>query len=318
MRLVSFGRQGEPPRVGALCGDEVRDIRLCLAGRPDLPEPIALWAAADTAQASMIAFLACRGERQPAVLAAIDDAPQGARLPLREVCLHAPVPRPGKIVCIGRNYRDHVAEGNLGVQPRPRLFLKAPSAVTGPSGAITRPRGVEKLDWEAELGVVIGAPMSDLSPEEVPAGIAGYVAMNDVSAREFQFDVSPPQTSFAKSMDGFCPFGPAIVTPDEIADPDRLDIRCLVNGQMVQHGNTGEMIVPPFSLISYISRYLSLEPGDLVATGTPAGVGHFADPPRYLSPGDRVTVEIEAIGRIENRIVGHDEAKREGLGQAAQ
>lgn len=178
-----------------------------------------------------------------------------------------------------------------------------PSSVTGPHGPIEKPPIVTKLDWEAEIAVVVGRTMRDVPEDQALGYVAGYTLMNDVSAREFQFDVSPPQTSFAKSMDGFCPMGPWLVTADEIPDPGHLELSCRVNGTLMQDGNTHDMIFPIPLILSYVSRYLTLEPGDVIATGTPDGVGAFRKPPVFLQPGDRVEVACPAIGVLENAVV---------------
>jgi 2-keto-4-pentenoate hydratase/2-oxohepta-3-ene-1,7-dioic acid hydratase in catechol pathway len=196
--------------------------------------------------------------------------------------LLAPVPRPGKIVAIGRNYADHAAE--TGVKPfeRPRIIAKLPSSVTGPGSVVQRPAGVTKLDYEVELGVVIGCRAKLVSRADALSVVAGYTVLNDLSAREFQFDVSPPQTTFAKSMDGFCPMGPWLVTRDEIPNPQTLTLKCWVNGELVQDGHTREMLFDIAHIIEYITNFITLEPGDVIATGTPAGIGAFRKPPRWL------------------------------------
>jgi 2-keto-4-pentenoate hydratase/2-oxohepta-3-ene-1,7-dioic acid hydratase in catechol pathway len=174
--------------------------------------------------------------------------------------------------------------------------------VTGPGAPVRRPAAVTKLDFEAELAVVIGEFASNVPLDRALDVVAGYTALNDVSAREFQFDVSPPQTTFAKSMDGFCPMGPWLVTKDEVPDPQALAVDCCVNGQSMQHGSTADMIFPVARLIEYITQFMSLEPGDVIATGTPAGVGAFRKPPVWLQPGDRVRIEISNIGVLDNVI----------------
>ena len=167
---------------------------------------------------------------------------------------------------------------------------------------VQRPAPVTKLDFEAELAVVIGAFACSVAQARALEVVAGYTALNDVSAREFQFDVSPPQTTFAKSMDGFCPMGPWLVTKDEIPDPQTLEVACFVNGEAMQRGHTKDMIFPVDRLIAYITQYMTLEPGDVIATGTPAGVGAFRKPPVWLKPGDRVRIEVSHIGALEHSI----------------
>jgi 2-keto-4-pentenoate hydratase/2-oxohepta-3-ene-1,7-dioic acid hydratase in catechol pathway len=188
------------------------------------------------------------------------------------------------------------------------MLAKVPSSVIGPGAPIPRPARVTKLDWEVELAVVIGRVMKDVSEADALDHVAGYTILNDVSAREFQFDVSPPQTTFAKSMDGFTPMGPVLVTRDELTNPGDLELRCWVNGDLMQEGSTHDLIFPVPYILSFITRYVTLEPGDVVATGTPAGVGHFRTPPIYLKPGDLVRMEIPGIGVLENPVTGSDRA----------
>jgi 2-keto-4-pentenoate hydratase/2-oxohepta-3-ene-1,7-dioic acid hydratase in catechol pathway len=225
-----------------------------------------------------------------------------AHLALERARLLAPIPRPGKIVAIGRNYADHAAE--TGVKPfeNPRIIAKLPSSVTGPGAVVRRPPGVMKLDYEIELGVVIGKRSKLVPRTQALDAVAGYTVLNDVSAREFQFDVAPAQTTFAKSMDDFCPMGPWIVTADEIPDPQSLALQLRVNDELLQDGSTHDMIFDVPHLIEYISRFITLEPGDVIATGTPAGVGAFRTPPRWLQPGDRLRLEISQVGVLEHSI----------------
>jgi len=191
------------------------------------------------------------------------------------------VPRPGKIVGVGRNYAEHAKEIGAAAQDRPRIFVKLASSVVGPGGTVRRPAEITKMDFEAELAVVIGAFASHVVRARALDAVAGYAVLNDLSAREFQFDVSPPQASLAKSMDGFCLMGPWLATKDEVPDPQALEIRYDVNGEPMQRGRTSEMIFPMDRLIEYISQFVTLEPGDVIATGTPAGVGTgaFCKPP---------------------------------------
>jgi 2-keto-4-pentenoate hydratase/2-oxohepta-3-ene-1,7-dioic acid hydratase in catechol pathway len=223
------------------------------------------------------------------------------RAPLAAARLLAPL-KPGKILGVGRNYGDHAKEVGGPKLALPRIFLKPASSVVGPGAAVRIPPGVTKPDWEAELGVVIGRRAKDVSENAALDHVAGYTVLDDISAREFQFDVPLAMTSFAKSMDGFCPMGPCIATADEVGEPWALDIRCWLNGEEVQHGNTRDLIFPVPALIAFLSRHMTLEPGDVIATGTPAGVGHFRDPPRYLKPGDRLRMEVERVGVLEHTI----------------
>lgn len=290
MRLVTFAPRGGEPRLGALADGVIVDLATPLA--PVATSMIELLRAGDAgldlARRALAAGLAA-----PAA---------GIRHDPRTVTLLAPVPTPGKVLGVGRNYGAHAAEGGLAAQEKPRIFVKLSSAVIGTGAPIAKPAGVTKLDYETELAVVIGRRARAVRESEALAYVAGYTILNDVSARELQFDVSPPQTSFAKSMDGFCPMGPCLATPDEFADPADIHLRGWVNGELVQDGRTHDLIFPVPLLIAYLSSYLTLEPGDIIATGTPAGVGAFRKPPRYLAPGDVVRMEIEGIGVLENRV----------------
>ncbi|MCD0504497.1 fumarylacetoacetate hydrolase family protein, partial [Bordetella petrii] len=227
------------------------------------------------------------------------DAPR-----LEYVDLLAPVPRPGKIVAVGRNYADHAKETGVDPFEQPRIVSKLPSSVCAPGCAVPRPAGVAKLDFEAELAVVIGRPARNVEQAGALDCVAGYTVLDDLSAREFQFDVSPAQTTFAKSMDGFAPMGPWLVTADEIADPQALTVRSWVNDELMQDASTADMLFPVAGLIAYVSRFMTLEPGDVLATGTPAGIGAFRDPPRYLQPGDRLRMEVSRVGVLEHAIAG--------------
>ena len=221
---------------------------------------------------------------------------------LTDVHLYAPIPRPGKIIGVGRNYADHAAETGVAPFETPRLLFKVPSCVTAPGAAIPRPASVTKMDFEVELAVVMGGYGKDVPASQALSLVAGYTVLNDISAREFQFDTTPPQTSFAKSMDGFAPMGPWLVTRDEIADPQTLEVFCWLNGTQMQHGHTADMLFPVSTLIAYVSRFMLLEPGDVITTGTPAGIGAFRKPPVYLQPGDRLRFEVSQIGSMEHLI----------------
>jgi 2-keto-4-pentenoate hydratase/2-oxohepta-3-ene-1,7-dioic acid hydratase in catechol pathway len=211
-----------------------------------------------------------------------------------------PIERPGKIVCVGMNYRDHAAESGLEVPSRPVLFAKWPNGLIGPGEPIVLPAGCDQVDYEAELGVVIGARARRLSAAEALGAVAGYVCVNDVSARDLQFEDG--QWTRAKSLDTFCPVGPRLVATDEVSDPQRLRIRCLVNGEALQDSSTEHMVFSVAELVAFISEAITLEPGDLIATGTPAGVGFTRKPPIFLRPGDEVTVDIEGIGALTNPV----------------
>jgi len=289
MKLVTYAADGAQ-RVGAVVDGRVVDV-VYDAGAIGHPMLEFLSAGAQAMDAARAHLAEVQRHWQPEAHSALEC-----------ITLLAPIPRPGKIVAIGRNYADHAAE--TGVKPfeNPRIIAKLPSSVTGPDSVVHRPEGIAKLDYEIELGVVIGRRSKLMSHSQALDAVAGYTILNDVSAREFQFDVSPAQTTFAKSMDGFCPMGPWIVTADEIPDPQSLALQLRVNGELLQDGNTHDMIFDVARLIEYISRFMTLEPGDVIATGTPAGVGAFRTPPRWLQPGDHLRLEIAGIGVLEHSI----------------
>jgi 2-keto-4-pentenoate hydratase/2-oxohepta-3-ene-1,7-dioic acid hydratase in catechol pathway len=210
------------------------------------------------------------------------------------------IQRPAKILCVGMNYRDHAAEAGLEVPERPILFAKWPTSVIGDGEAIVIPAGIERVDYEAELGVVIARRVRDLTEDEALDAVAGYVCVNDVSSRQEQF--ADGQWTRAKSFDTFCPVGPAVVPAASVPDPDNLAIRCVVNGEALQDSSTSKMVFGVRQILVHASRGTTLEPGDLIATGTPAGVGFTRDPPIYLREGDEVTVEIEGVGALTNPV----------------
>jgi 2-keto-4-pentenoate hydratase/2-oxohepta-3-ene-1,7-dioic acid hydratase in catechol pathway len=208
----------------------------------------------------------------------------------------APLARPGKIVCVGLNYRDHAAETGAAIPPRPVVFMKDPGTVVGPYDEVLIPRGSGKTDWEVELGVVVGRRARYLEgPEEAAAVIAGYVVSHDVSEREFQLEHSS-QWDLGKSCETFNPMGPWLVTADEAGDPQDLGLRLSVNGVERQDGHTRDMIFPVHEIVAYLSRYMVLEPGDVINTGTPAGVALGLPGTPYLRPGDTVELEIDGLG----------------------
>jgi 2-keto-4-pentenoate hydratase/2-oxohepta-3-ene-1,7-dioic acid hydratase in catechol pathway len=208
----------------------------------------------------------------------------------------APVARPGKIVCVGLNYRDHAAETGAAIPERPVVFMKDPGTVVGPHDEVLVPRGSVKTDWEVELAVVIGRRARYLEgPDEAAGVIAGYAISHDVSEREFQLDYSS-QWDLGKSCETFNPLGPWLVTADEIDDPQDLELRLSVNDVKRQHGHTRDMIFPVHQVVAYLSRYMVLEPGDVINTGTPAGVALGLPGTPYLRAGDTVELEIDGLG----------------------
>jgi 2,4-diketo-3-deoxy-L-fuconate hydrolase len=211
-----------------------------------------------------------------------------------------PIRRPEKIIGVGLNYRDHAEEQGAELPAAPLLFAKWPNALIGPGEPIVIPRLSQKVDYEAELGVVIGARVRGVSAENALEAVEGYVCVNDVSARDLQF--SDGQWTRGKSLDTFCPVGPELIPTASVPDPQALGIRCLLNGEVVQDSTTANMIFGVAEIVAYASATMTLEPGDLIATGTPAGVGIFRKPPVLLKAGDEVTVEIEGVGSLTNPV----------------
>jgi 2-keto-4-pentenoate hydratase/2-oxohepta-3-ene-1,7-dioic acid hydratase in catechol pathway len=217
---------------------------------------------------------------------------------------HAPVPRPGKIICVGLNYRDHAAESNIAIPERPVLFSKFSTCVIAPGEPVVIPVTSSQVDYEAELAVVMGRRAKNVSASDAYDYVLGYTAFNDVSARDFQF--ADGQWQRGKSCDTFAPMGQTIVTTDEIADPHTLSIKLLLNGQTMQDSNTKQLIFGVPQLIEFITESITLEPGDVIATGTPSGVGFARKPPVFLRAGDVMQVQIEVIGELGNPIVAAD------------
>jgi 2,4-didehydro-3-deoxy-L-rhamnonate hydrolase len=224
----------------------------------------------------------------------------GDDMPLADVELKCPIDRGASIICVGLNYRDHAEETGATPPDQPVLFAKLTSSLVGPDEPIAIPDVSQNVDFEAELGVVIGRRTHKVSPIEARSQILGYTCVNDISARDLQ--LGDGQWMRGKSLDTFCPVGPWIVTSDEIPDPQNLRIRCLVDDEVMQDSSTANMLFDVDSIISHISQAITLEPGDLIATGTPAGVGFTRQPPRYLTSGNVVSVEIERIGALTNPV----------------
>jgi 2-keto-4-pentenoate hydratase/2-oxohepta-3-ene-1,7-dioic acid hydratase in catechol pathway len=285
MKLVTFSHAGAT-RIGVADGDVIVDLS---AEAPDLPR-------------EMVAFLAAGPEALAAAHAALE---RGPRVPLAEARLEAPILRPPKFLGVGLNYADHVAESGMETPKHPTIFNKQSTCVTGPSDPIHLPRVSQALDYEGELGFVIGRRCRHVARERAPAVIAGYLVVNDVSVRDWQLRV--PTWTLGKSFDTHGPLGPWIVTGDELGDPHGLSLRTWVNGELRQQSNTKELIFDCFALVEHLSTVFTLEPGDVVATGTPAGVGIVMKPPSLLKAGDVVRIEIEGIGEIENPVIDEPE-----------
>jgi 2,4-diketo-3-deoxy-L-fuconate hydrolase len=226
-------------------------------------------------------------------------------VPAQDAYWFAPVPRPGKLICIGLNYRDHAKESNMPLPEKPVVFSKFSSAVIAPGEPVVIPRTTRQVDYEAELAVVIGRRAKNVSADRALDYVLGYTALNDVTARDFQF--GDGQWQRGKSCDTFAPMGQAIITTDEIPDPHKLAIKLKLNGQIMQDSNTDQLIFGVPQLIEFISQTITLEPGDVIATGTPAGVGFARQPPVFLQPGDEMEVLIEGMGGLGNPVVAEQE-----------
>ncbi len=220
---------------------------------------------------------------------------------LSELKLLAPIPRPPKLICVGLNYRDHAAEAKMEIPKVPTIFNKFTNVVIGPGDPIVLPKVSERPDYEAEFAFVIGRGGRYIPAARAMEHVFGYTIINDVSARDFQ--MATTQWLMGKTFDTFAPMGPCIVTADEIADPHALDISLEIGGETLQHSNTRELIFRIPEIIEHLSTVVTLEPGDVVATGTPAGVGFARKPPRYLRAGDEVVVRVEGIGELRNPVV---------------
>lgn len=228
--------------------------------------------------------------------------PAGERLVFARagVTIHAPIPRPGKIICLGLNYADHAAEGGAELPKAPMLFAKFANAVIGTGHPIMLPKATQKLDYEAEFAVVIGRRAKLVSQEDALSYVAGYMNLDDVSARDLQNETQ--QFFRGKSGDTFAPCGPYLVTKDEVPDPHALDIRSYVNGELRQNSNTRHLIFNVPFLVHHISKTITLEPGDVISTGTPSGVGAHREPPSFLKSGDVVRIEVQGLGVLENTV----------------
>lgn len=281
MKLATFTHAGKT-RIGVVDGDEMVDLSVAA---PNLPR-------------EMIAFLEAGQEALEAARVASVD---GVRIPLADLKLEAPIARPPKFLAVGLNYADHVAESGMDTPEHPTIFNKQSTCVTGPTDPVYVPKASHVLDYEGELGFVIGRRGRHVSRDDAADYIAGYLVVDDVTVRDWQFRT--PTWTLGKSFDTHGPIGPWIVTADEIGDPHQLDLRTFVNGELRQESNTKQLIFDCFYLVEYLSTVCTLEPGDIIATGTPSGVGILGKPPQLLKAGDVVRVEIEGIGEIENPII---------------
>lgn len=251
--------------------------------------------------ADLVAFLEMGDEARALAEQALAGASFRETLPLSDVELKAPVPRPGKIMCIGLNYRDHAEESGVEVPEYPTVFAKYPNCIIGGGEPIIIPKDSRQVDYEGELAVVIGKRGRRIPESEAPKYVAGYAPFNDVSARDFQHRTS--QWTIGKTFDTFGPMGPALVTPDEVLDPHDLNLRVSIGAEILQSSNTRNLVFSVYNLIAYLSAVMTLEPGDIISTGTPGGVGGARKPPRFLKAGEVVRVEIEGLGVLENPVV---------------
>jgi len=249
----------------------------------------------------MLAVLASGPEGRAKIETFVQYPSADSTFPLASVRLLAPVPRPPKLICIGLNYRDHAAEAHQEIPKVPTIFAKFSNVVIGPGDAIVLPKISRKPDYEAEFMFVIGTGGRNIAAENWQQHVFGYTVFNDVSARDFQMATS--QWMIGKTFDTFAPMGPYLVTADEISDPHALDISLRIGSEVLQHSNTRELIFKIPELVAYLSSVVTLEPGDVIATGTPAGVGFARKPPRYLQPGEEVIIRIEGIGELRNPVI---------------
>ena len=309
MRIISFATKEsdwKSPRMGIILHTNGRDSgeRLdceTLFAPSERPANPLAWFDMDGPWFQRARETAAQLEREPFASSAFARAREkGWLVPSQDAYWFAPVPRPGKIVCVGLNYRDHAEESGLAVPKTPVIFSKFSSCVIAPGEPVVIPTTSEKVDYEAELAVVIGRRASHVTVERAYDYVLGYTAFNDVTARDFQF--GDGQWQRGKSCDTFAPMGQTIVTTDEIPDPHTLRITLTLNGTVMQDSSTSQLIFRVPELIAFITSSISLEPGDVIATGTPAGVGFARKPPVFLKPGDRMEVDIERIGALGNPI----------------
>lgn len=285
MKIATF-TDDKGSRIGVVEGSEVGDVT---AVAQDLPK-------------DMTAFLALGAEGLKKIEAAASDAP---RLALAGVKLEAPVPKPGKFLAVGLNYADHIREIGARVPEFPSCFAKVNTCINGPYDPVHRPRVSDTLDYEGELGFVIGRRCRHVPRERAREVIAGYVVVDDFTVREWV--AKTPQVVIPKSFDTHGPFGPWLVTADEVGDPHGLAIRTWVNGELRQDSKTDQMTFDCYDLVEILSQAVTLEPGDVITTGTPYGVGEGFNPKRYLKPGDVVKVEIDKLGFVENPVIDEPE-----------
>ena len=297
MKLVRFSTQGQTPRLGTLQGERIADLQASLVATLARRGVVrAQEIASALVPASTRQFLEGGAVSREAV-AGITEWVTVDRAAAR---VHAPIADPGKFICIGLNYKDHAEEAGQAIPKEPPIFAKWANAIIDPGEPILRPRGSSQLDWEVELGVVIGRTARYVPREQALDYVAGYTIVNDASARDFQFLTT--QWMAGKIFETAAPVGPFIADREEIPDPHVLDLKTFVNGKQTQRGNTKTFIFDVRYLVSYLSGLMTLSPGDLIATGTPPGVGFAMKPPVFLQPGDVCRMEITGLGVLENPV----------------
>jgi 2-keto-4-pentenoate hydratase/2-oxohepta-3-ene-1,7-dioic acid hydratase in catechol pathway len=285
MRLASLATPAGP-RAAVLAGDHYVDLY-----------------ATDMALPASVRALLTGGPDALRAASAAAQSPAAVRIPTAAVTLLPPVPDPGKIICIGLNYRDHAKENNRAIPAEPVVFAKFGNTLIGHGAPIRLPAVSNKVDYEAELVVVVGKRGRDIAEADAMSFVAGYTVGHDVSARDWQFKGEEKQWTIGKTFDTFAPTGPHLVTADELPDPHVLQVRLRLNGETMQDSNTREFIFAVPKLIEYLSQVVTLEPGDLIFTGTPPGVGVARKPPVFMKAGDEVEVDIEGVGLLRNPVI---------------
>jgi len=310
MRLVTFEDEPRHYRLGAVAEGLVVDLNAaCRALMEERGERRVGELALEAVPPEMIAFLeagerAMNAAREALALVArlgADGARErGLARRAESVRLRAPVPRPTKLILVGLNYRDHAKEAGFKIPEVPTFFSKYANCVIGPGDAVRIPKVSSMIDYEGEFALIIGRAGRDIPPARAMEYVAGYTIMNDVSCRDYQMKTG--QWMIGKTFDTFAPMEPYLVTRDEIPDPHNLEISLHLNGQRMQHSNTRNLIFKTEHVVSYLSQVFTFEPGDVISTGTPAGVGYTRKPPVFMKPGDRVRVEVEGLGALENPV----------------
>jgi 2-keto-4-pentenoate hydratase/2-oxohepta-3-ene-1,7-dioic acid hydratase in catechol pathway len=300
MQIITFTPRSAPtsaPRVGALLPDGTHVLNFAVAVDASADVPLLAWFDLGDEWLTKARQI---HDQLAKNMARVETLPRGSVLALADLALGPPVPRPGKLICVGLNYKDHAAESNMAVPASPVTFSKYVTSVIGPGEAISLPAVSSQVDYEAELAVVIGRRAKHVAVERAWDHVLGYTNLNDVSARDLQF--ADGQWQRGKSCDTFAPMGPAIVTRESAGDPHRLRIRLRLNGTTLQDSSTEQLIFGIDHIVSFLSQTVTLEPGDVIATGTPPGVGFARKPPVFLKPGDVVEVEVEGLGVLSNPV----------------